>query len=159
MRHKDIYKQPGYLIRRLHQFSTATFAAQIGDCDLTQIQLSILLVVADFPGIDATRISALIGTDRTTIGQALQLLEDKRLLRRERGAHDKRTKSLVITTAGETLARGVSQFVPGIGDLILKGLTRQERQVFIRLLRKLVADHEGSDAIGVDDNAGAKGNN
>jgi len=148
MRHRDIYVQPGYLIRRLHQRSTAEFAAVTNGGDVTQIQLSILIVIDDCPGIDATRISELIGSDRTTIGQALLRLEQKGLICREMGAHDKRTKCLVITDKGKALAEGLSELAPQVGIAILQGLSQREQQTFMRLLTKAVVANEGPRAIG-----------
>lgn len=148
MRHIEMYKQPGYLIRRLHQRSTAEFATVADRFEITQVQLSILLVVADYPGIDATRISELIGSDRTTIGQALLRLEAKGLLQRETGTHDKRTKRLVITAHGQTISDTVANDVSQIGDAILRGLDAKERHLFMRLLTKLVATSEGPRAVG-----------
>jgi MarR family transcriptional regulator, lower aerobic nicotinate degradation pathway regulator len=138
MRHRDMYLQPGYLIRRLHQKSTAEFAAATNGLDITQIQFSILLVLQDLPGIDATRISELIRSDRTTIRQALLILEEKELIRRAPGLQDKRTKSLEITGRGAHIADQVSGLVPNLGDMILEGLTRREQQAFMRMLEKLV---------------------
>lgn len=143
-----MYQQPGYLIRRLHQRSTAEFAASTGDWDITQIQLSILLVASDYPGIDATRISELIGSDRTTIGQALLRLEGKGLIARDVGAEDKRTKCLIVTDMGRKVVESVSNVVPKIGEAILQGLTNRERERFMQLLTKAVAANEGLSAVG-----------
>jgi DNA-binding MarR family transcriptional regulator len=143
-----MYVQPGYLIRRLHQRSTAEFAAVTTGSDITQIQLSILLVVAEFPGTDAARISDFIGSDRTTIGQALLRLEKRNLIRRETGTRDKRTKRLVITARGRSLTASLSPLVPSIGSRILEGLTSRERNTLLRILTKLVARSEGGKAVG-----------
>lgn len=148
MRHRDMYRQPGYLIRRLHQRSTAEFSDATGDFDITQIQLSILLVISDYPGIDATRISQLIGSDRATIGQALLRLEKKGLIERKTGEHDKRTKYLAITHDGQNIVSSIDKLVPKIGDAILRGLNSRERESFMRLLTKAVAFNEGAQAVG-----------
>lgn len=142
MQHKDMYSQPGYLIRRLHQRSTAEFAAATNGFSITQIQFSILLVVQDFPGIEASRISELIGSDRTTVRQALLILEQKGLIRREAGRKDRRTKALEITSAGLALADKIAPLTPDLGNAILRGITSRERKVFMRLLTKLIEQDE-----------------
>jgi DNA-binding MarR family transcriptional regulator len=149
MQQKDIYSQPGYLIRRLHQRSTAEFAAATNGLDVTQIQFSILLAIRDFPGIDATRISELIYSDRTTVRQALLILEKKGLITRAPGAQDRRTKSLVITNQGRSLLTSIAGIVPSLAKAILKGLNERERQVFMRLAAKMIGqehDTEGTHA-------------
>lgn len=144
-----MYVQPGYLIRRLHQRSTSEFASAVNGAGITQVQLSILLAIAEFPGTDATRISELIGSDRATIGQALSRLERRKLIRRRTGVRDKRTKRLVITPAGEALVETVSSAVKFIGDELFGGLDASERATFLHLLVKAVAASEGSRAVGV----------
>ena len=138
MQLKDIYSQPGYLIRRLHQRSTAEFAIAANGLGVTQIQFSILLAVRDFPEIDATRISELIYSDRTTIRQALLILEKKNLIKREPGSQDRRTKTLAITAEGRSLLDSVAKAVPDLGKAILRGLDGKERALFLRLLGKMV---------------------
>ncbi len=142
MRHKDMFTQPGYLIRRMHQRSTAEFAAATDGLDVTQIQFSILLVLRDCPGIDATRISELIGSDRTTIRQALLVLEKKALIRRAPGRHDRRTKALEITAAGDDLAERITGSVSTLGDAILRDLNARERATLLRLLARLAGTEE-----------------
>lgn len=142
--------QPGYLIRRLHQRSTAEFASAVNGAGITQMQLSILLAIAEFPGTDATHISDLIGSDRTTIGQALERLERRKLVRRRAGTRDKRTKRLHITALGESLVEKVSPAIPAVGEQLLAGLGLSERTIFLDLLAKMVAINEGSRAVGID---------
>ena len=150
-----MYVQPGYLIRRLHQRSTAEFASATNGAGITQIQLSILLAIAEFPGTDATRISELIGSDRATIGQALSRLEKRGLIRRKTGVEDKRTKRLVITPQGEELTDSVAATVSLIADGVLSGLTAPERATLLHLLSKAVATSEGGDAVGLGVTANA----
>ena len=141
MRHRDMHSQPGYLIRRLHQRSTAHFATATSGLNITQIQLSILLVLRDRPGIDATSISDLIGSDRTTIRQALLVMEKRSLIRRVAHASDRRMKRLEITGAGENIAEQASALVIDLGDAILRGLSSSENKLFRQLLAKLI-QHE-----------------
>ena len=144
-----MYVQPGYLIRRLHQRSTAEFASAVDGAGITQVQLSILLAIAEFPGTDATRISELIGSDRATVGQALERLERHKLIRRRAGTQDKRIKRLTITPPGESLVEMVSSAIPSVGDELVAGLDPSERATFLYLLKKVVAANEGSRAVGI----------
>ena len=154
MRHKDMYSQPGYLIRRIHQQSTAEFAAVAKGHNVTQVQLSILLAVIDHPGVDATRLSDLIGSDRTTIGQALLLLEKRRLIVRDVGDRDRRTKRLAITPEGQRVADAIAEQAGQVGDALLHGLDDEERATFLRLLMKVVSLHMGPEAVGVTSSDG-----
>jgi DNA-binding MarR family transcriptional regulator len=151
MRLHDMYSQPGYLIRRVHQRSTAEFAAVAGTFGITQVQLSILLAVAEYPNTDATRISELIGSDRATIGQALLRLEQKKLIRRRTGSIDKRTKRLAITAEGRTLTDELAGVVPSVANRLFFGLSLEEKDAFMALLTKIVSSIEGEMAVGNGD--------
>ncbi len=50
--------QPEYLIRRLHQRSTAEFASAVDDAGITQVQLSILLAVEHVSNVAAEPVPA-----------------------------------------------------------------------------------------------------
>ena len=64
--------QPGCLIRTLHRRSEAEFASAVDGAGITQIQLSILLATAGSPVTDATRTCERTGSDRATVGPALE---------------------------------------------------------------------------------------
>ena len=68
---------PGHLIRRAHQISTALFAEECAGFDLTPVQYAALVAIKANPEVDATRLSALIAFDRSTIGGVLERLEAK----------------------------------------------------------------------------------
>ena len=119
MKMKDMYVQPGYLVRRLHQIATAAFMLEAKQSELTAVQFAALLAIRDNPGIDATRISDLISFDRTTIGHVLARLEERGLITRQPGIEDKRTKTILITLQGEAAIRDVQTVVSRIADRIL----------------------------------------
>lgn len=131
--------QPGYLVRRLHQMSTAAFLNATGGLDLTPIQFSALLVIETFPASDAATISNIIAFDRVTVGQVLNVLERKGLITREQSLEDRRRKTLNVTSAGARLIGEVSRHTTEIEDEILQRLTDSERATLMRLLKKLVS--------------------
>ena len=144
MRTKDTYQQPGHLIRRAHQIATAVFMTEAKAFDLTSVQFAALIVIRELPGIDATRVSDLIYFDRSTIGNVLDRLEKKGLIRREPGLEDRRTKRLYLTKQGSVVLRRIAAKLPRISDTILAPLSPTERVRFMKLMTKLVdADGRG----------------
>jgi MarR family transcriptional regulator, lower aerobic nicotinate degradation pathway regulator len=139
---RDTYKQPGHLIRRAHQIATAVFMTETKAFDLTAVQFSALIVIREHPGTDATRVSDLIYFDRSTIGNVLDRLEKKGLIRREAGVADRRTKQLFLTPQGRTVLRKVAAKLPRISNDILKPLSAAEGTRLVKLLAKMV----GADA-------------
>lgn len=136
---KQIYTQPGYLIRRAHQKASAAFLFATRDLDLTAVQFGALAVINNMPGVDATRVSDLVSFDRTTIGHVIGRLEQKGLIKRRYGVVDKRTKLLMITEKGEQMVREVSGRIDDIAAAIFGPLSAKESETLLLLLAKLDA--------------------
>src|SRR5215475_867320 len=107
-----VYTAPGYLFRRMQQIAVAVFVEECRAFDLTPVQYAALIAIHTHPGIDATRLSAVIAFDRSTLGNVIERLETKRLIERKPSAEDKRVKLLHITRAGATLLRDIT---PAVG--------------------------------------------
>ena len=61
-----VYAAPGYLFRRMQQIAVAIFVEECRAFDLTPVQYAALIAIHTHPGIDATRLSAVIAFDRST---------------------------------------------------------------------------------------------
>src|SRR5690348_11149328 len=102
-----VYGKPGYLFRRMQQIAVSIFVEECKSFDLTPVQYAALVAIQTHPGIDATRLSAVIAFDRSTLGNVIERLEAKGLIERAASAEDKRVKLLTITKAGAALLRDV----------------------------------------------------
>jgi DNA-binding MarR family transcriptional regulator len=138
MKAKDTYRQPGHLIRRAHQIAVAVFMHHAKAFDVTPVQFSALIVIREQPGIDATRVSELIDFDRSTIGNVLDRLERRGLIRRQPGTEDRRTKRLYLTRQGGTVVRKVAAKLPQVANEILSPLSASDRERFTGLLTQLI---------------------
>src|SRR5882762_4875440 len=76
----DVYQKPGHLIRRAQQIAVSIFLEECAPLDITPVQYAALVTVRENPGIDATRLSALVAFDRSTLGNVLERLESKGLI-------------------------------------------------------------------------------
>src|SRR3979411_3456688 len=72
-----VYTKPGYLFRRTQQIAVAIFVEEGRAYGLTPVQYAALVAIRTHPGIDATRLSAVIAFDRSTLGSVIERLEDK----------------------------------------------------------------------------------
>src|SRR6476619_5597017 len=70
-----VYTAPGYLFRRMQQIAVAIFVEECRAYDLTPVQYAALVAIRTHPGIDATRLSAVIAFDRSTLGNVIERLE------------------------------------------------------------------------------------
>src|SRR3974390_1384917 len=102
-----VYTAPGYLFRRMQQIAVAIFIEECKAFDLTPVQYAALVAIRNHPGIDATRLSAVIAFDRSTLGSVIERLEAKGHIERRPSSGDKRIKLLYQTRSGAALMREI----------------------------------------------------
>src|SRR5260370_9755767 len=100
-----VYTAPGYLFRRMQQIAVSIFVEECRDHDLTPVQFASLVAIHTHPGIDATRLSAVIAFDRSTLGTVIERLRTKHSVKRKPSREDKRRKLLYLTKSGAALLR------------------------------------------------------
>ena len=100
----DLYRRPGFMIRRAHQIAVAIFLAETGALGITNRQYGILFALKHRPGIDQISVARLLGLDRSTAGMVIKKLERAGLIGRSVGARDRRRASLALTRAGAACA-------------------------------------------------------
>ncbi len=137
----DVYRMPGHLIRRVQQISTALFAEECAGFDLTSVQFAALVAIQANPMVDATRLSALIAFDRSTLGDVLERLEAKGLIERRPHPDDRRVKLLHLTPRGVELLQAVEPAVERVQQRLLAPLACADRATLLRLLAELVERH------------------
>src|SRR3954453_1697974 len=140
---KDFHSLPGYLVRRTQQISTALFAEECANYDLTSVQYAALVAIGLHPQIDATRISRLISLDRSTLGDVLERIEAKGWVVRTASPADRRVKLLSLSNKGKKLIADVESAVLRVQERLLEPLNPSERKTFVSLLSKLTKSHEG----------------
>jgi DNA-binding MarR family transcriptional regulator len=133
-----VYTAPGYLFRRMQQIAVAIFMEECRSFDLTPVQYAALIAIHTHPGIDATRLSAVIAFDRSTLGNVIERLEAKKLIERKPSLEDKRVKLLYLTKAGATLLRDITPSVERAQARMLQPLRPADRKALMALLSQLV---------------------
>ena len=133
-----VYAAPGYLFRRMQQIAVALFIEECKAFDLTPVQYASLVAIHTHPGIDATRLSAVIAFDRSTLGSVIERLEVKRLIDRKPSGEDKRVKLLYLTKAGAATLRDIMPSVEKAQARMMQPLKAADRKVLLALLTQLV---------------------
>ena len=137
----ELYQMPGHLIRRLQQVSSALFAEECGDLDLTSVQFAALMAIRANPDVDATRLSTLIAFDRSTIGDVLERLEAKGWVNRAPSPTDKRIRLLRLTPKGANLLQQAMPAVRRVQERLVSPLTPADRARIVDLLAELANLH------------------
>jgi DNA-binding MarR family transcriptional regulator len=133
-----VYAAPGYLFRRMQQIAVAIFMEECRDFDLTPVQYAALIAIRAHPGIDATRLSAVIAFDRSTLGSVIERLESKHYIERKPATEDRRVKLLYLTKAGSNLLRDILPAVERAQARMLQPLKPADRKTLLALLEQLV---------------------
>jgi DNA-binding MarR family transcriptional regulator len=133
-----VYTAPGYLFRRMQQIAVAIFVEECKAHDLTPVQFAALVAIHTHPGIDATRLSAVIAFDRSTLGNVIERLEAKNHIERKPSPGDKRVKLLYLTKTGAALLRDIMPSVERAQARMLQPLKPADRKTLLALLTQLV---------------------
>ncbi len=133
-----VYTKPGYLFRRMQQIAVSIFVEECRAFDLTPVQYAALVAIQTHPGIDATRLSAVIAFDRSTLGSVIERLETKRYIERKPAPEDRRVKLLCLTKSGAALLREIMPSVDRAQARMLRPLKPADRKTLLALLSQLV---------------------
>jgi DNA-binding MarR family transcriptional regulator len=136
---KQVYEQPGHLIRRAQQIAVAIFMEECAAFDVTPVQYAALVAIRENPGVDATRLSALVAFDRSTVGNVLERLEAKGVVARSASSEDRRVKVLHLTQVGQELLVAVEPAVGRAQARIVAPLKPEDQARLVALLGQLVA--------------------
>ncbi len=133
-----VYAAPGYLFRRMQQIAVSIFMEECKAFDLTPVQYAALIAIHTHPGIDATRLSAVIAFDRSTLGSVIERLQAKDFVERKPAPEDKRIKLLYLTRSGAAILREIIPAVERAQARMLEPLKPADRKTLMALMSQLV---------------------
>ena len=134
----EVYAAPGYLFRRMQQIAVSIFMEECRAFDLTPVQYAALIAIHTHPGIDATRLSAVIAFDRSTLGSVIERLQAKHYIERKPAAEDRRIKLLYLTKAGAALLKEAIPVADRAQARMMQPLKPADRKTLMALLAQLV---------------------
>jgi MarR family transcriptional regulator, lower aerobic nicotinate degradation pathway regulator len=147
----QLYRRPGFMIRRAHQIAVALFLEESGDLGITTTQYGILFVLKHRPGIDQISLAKLLGLDRSTTGMVVTRLEKDGLIGRGVGATDRRRRSLQLTAAGRKMLARLARPAERAQAHLLSPLAPAERAQFLDMLDKVMRTFNGSTRVPLAD--------
>ena len=140
----NLYRRPGFLIRRAQQIAVSLFLEETGSLGITTTQYGILFVLKHRPGIDQISLAKLLGLDRSTTGMVLGKLEKAGLVGRSVGTNDRRKRNLALTRAGERMLEQLAEPARRAQTRVLSTFTATERETLLRLLEKFIGKFNDS---------------
>jgi len=133
----EVYDEPGHLIRRAQQIAVSMFHTTMGN-GVTPIQYCVLRILEQHPGIDQVTLAKFCALDTSTAADLAVRLEERGLVRRRMPMKSKRFRLLHLTPAGTELVKKLVPRSTVLASRLLGALTREEKKVFIDLLKKFV---------------------
>jgi DNA-binding MarR family transcriptional regulator len=122
----------------MQQIAVSIFMEECKAFDLTPVQYAALIAIHTHPGIDATRLSAVIAFDRSTLGSVIERLQAKEFVERKPAPEDKRIKLLYLTKQGTAILREIIPAVERAQARMLEPLKPSERKMLMGLMTQLV---------------------
>src|SRR5206468_106854 len=115
------------------------FLSETSDLGITHIQYGALLAIEYAPGLDQVTLGKMIAAYRQTVSVVISRLCERGLVERRR--KDKRSNALFLTDAARDVMKQMVKFIPAVDEAILAPLSQRERDIFMKLLSKLVAEN------------------
>ncbi len=131
---------PGHLLRRCQQRAVEIFMDEVGTARITPRQFALLLILAQRPGLTQTDLVTETGIDRSTVGDMIDRLVQRGLVRRRRSGRDQRANTLVILPAGLSLLHETMPAVERAQERIMSPLPPEVRDEFLAALRLMAGD-------------------
>lgn len=132
----------GYLMRKVLSSILAEADGQLAAYDLTHAQWLPLYKLVMNEGHTVAGLSRELALDPGTMTRALDRLEAKGLVRRERSTQDRRVVHLVLTDDGRQVARQVPAVLAEVLNGHLSGFTEAEWQQLLQFLHRMLANGE-----------------
>ncbi|APE49417.1 MarR family transcriptional regulator [Delftia sp. HK171] len=134
------FESVGFLMRKVLSSILQQADAQLAEHELTYVQwlpLYKLLLCSDATNAGMARD---LGLDPASITRALDRLESKGMLRRERSTVDRRVVKLVLTDEGRAMAAKVPQVLSSVMNAHMAGFSHDESRQLLDMLRRLLAN-------------------
>ena len=129
---------PGPLLRRAHQIGVGIFLEECASFRITPLQFSALWALSKVDGgIPQIQLAGMIALDRTTIAIVLAKLEKEGFVARSRNPRNTRANVVTLTEAGGRHLETMMSKVMAVQEKIIEPLTEEERELFLRALRKI----------------------
>ncbi|MDJ1157050.1 MarR family transcriptional regulator [Chelatococcus sp. SYSU_G07232] len=129
----------GYHLRLAQEASFRAFAQRVGDEDLKPQRFAMLTLIRENPGLTQAALGRASGRDKSTVTPALDDLERRGLITRERTARDRRSYAVRLTPEGEAVLAELTRHAAAHDRALDEIVGRENKAEFLNLLRRIAA--------------------
>lgn len=134
----ELYRRPGFLLRRAHQISAAIFLEEAAGLGITTTQYGTMVVLRARGSLDQVGIATLVGIDRSTTALVVSKLEEAGYIERRDDAVDKRRKIITLSKAGRAMLDRVAEPAQRARERALEPFSPKDAAKFLSLLGRFV---------------------
>jgi DNA-binding MarR family transcriptional regulator len=133
----------GFHLARATVTAYAAFDAHIGTpFDLRKVEFSLLMLVLANQSLAPKRLARALAITAPNLTLLLDKLQARGIIQRERNPADGRSQHIVLSAAGQQLARATAAAAVAMEHELQTGrLSRAEHAILIELLDKLASHH------------------
>ena len=135
----ELYRRPGFLLRRAHQISVALFLEETAGLGLTTTQYGTMVVLRARGSLDQVGIATLVGIDRSTTALVVSKLEEAGYIERRDDVVDKRRKIITLSKTGHAMLDRVEQPAQRARERALEPFSTRDAAKFLALLERFVS--------------------
>lgn len=132
-----LHRLPGYLIRRLDSRAASLYEKFTGQTDLTPRQFGVLLTLFQAGPLAQTELGNRLHLDRSTLGEMLSRMVERKLVDRRDHERDRRAIEIVLTQTGKAALMKTVERAFDAQEALLSPLPAYLRPVFLQCLEML----------------------
>lgn len=129
-------RRVGFLLRKVSAQWVATLHAELTPFDLNPSDATVLIVVADNPGIKPSNIGRMVRIKSTNLAPIVTKLHKLGHINRQR--IDGRSHSITLTEQGSVVTTRVREIADAVEQSYMKGIGSREREALIEGLHALL---------------------
>ena len=132
----------GFLVRLLETRATALYEQLTGQNEITPRQFGALLTLYQRGTMTLTELATRIRVDRSTLGEMINRMAERGLIRKESNDADRRSATITLAKPGEQALLRLVSGAARLQEELLAPLPEADRMDFLRAMR-LVAEPPG----------------
>lgn len=136
------FDKTGHLMGTLHRALKRNYDRQLKNFGLTPCQLEVLMVLWEEDGILLSELGRRVSRDGPTITGVIDRMVKKMLVKRKRGASDRRVVRVILTARGGSMKEQVSVTRRQVLEKITKNLSSKEIKHLESVLLKIMNNME-----------------
>jgi DNA-binding MarR family transcriptional regulator len=136
------HRVPAHLARRFNQICLGVIAEILVGEELNPQQYGVLTAIYEQPGCQQRTLAARAGVDPVSVGQIIDVLEQRNLAERRLDPADRRARRLYLTRSGTAMRNRLSPALLAAQKNLLAPLTKVEQAALIDMLVRILEANE-----------------